>query len=323
MNKHKNKEQHTVPNCYLKRFATVSEYNNKQHDIFYYNKETGLSKKTSTDSGKMTEKHFYTISPQFLKNPSSIDDSLLVEGELAKIESDFILNLKYLDNVFNDNKSRSLSEIFGIRNAKIIKENISFYIGVQAMRTEVKRKDYKDSFMGLSSKIDKMFRCGDSSKLWPDMDDDRANLESSLLIFSLADIYKQLFSSEDYCWFFGVNGSKTSFYTSDNPVVIDYQDCPDRGLVSSKIHLFFPLSPKRILFIVKKKFVGENYLSWLKLNNGVLLFTEDMVEMVNKLQIRQSFRYIYSIEDNFSLARLECNRNPVLKDIHRSRIQIL
>jgi len=60
-NSNRNKNQHLVPNWYLKRWAKKSRYNPNQYDIFYYDKEKDIIKKTSTDSDKITEKHFYTM----------------------------------------------------------------------------------------------------------------------------------------------------------------------------------------------------------------------------------------------------------------------
>ncbi len=117
-----------------------------------------------------------------------------------------------------------------------------------------------------------------------------------------------------HIWIFAVNETDNLFYTSDNPLVL-YGHEEHQGIGSKGVEIIFPITPK--LALVMREV--EHFQSDLSLYNRFIHIPEDYINFYNELQVFQSYKYIFSKDESFSLALELMEKYPELKDINRNR----
>ena len=125
----------------------------------------------------------------------------------------------------------------------------------------------------------------------------------------------------NHVWIFLVNKSDTVFITSDSPFVkkanISHPFRSFSGLKSPGIEIAFPISPKYCLSIVEKKFIKI-----LEHFDGKLMHASyENVIHYNSLQVINSYRFLYSVNNNFEMGKEILRDEPSLADPKRVRIE--
>jgi hypothetical protein len=129
--------------------------------------------------------------------------------------------------------------------------------------------------------------------------------------------------SKELCrmiWLVAVNKTNSPFYTSDNPVVKDnhIKEVGNRGWLSQGVEINFPLGPNRLLVIYER----THFKEYEGADSRLIPMTEaDDVAGYNRYQVIGSYRQIYSVADDFSLADKMCETNPELCK-PRKKIQV-
>jgi len=208
MKTNKIKLQHYVPRFYLKKFAKVD---NNNYFIDCFDKNTDNQFNTNV-MNIACEKFFYDTEHDILQE---------TEKNLAAIEGKF---------------SESLSNLIKLRDiSKISNEDrhfISMFIAVQYIRTKENREMLKDSINQLAERLSKEKLSPQLAKKIEDAQTDESIKEMQIRLLGdtprLAEIIYQM------KWIVIINGTKTPFWTSDNPVAlhneVDYGPYGNLGL---------------------------------------------------------------------------------------------
>lgn len=88
-----------------------------------------------------------------------------------------------------------------------------------------------------------------------------------------------------------------------------------RGGNSKGIEIAFPISTKLILIL----YDIEMFEPFSSFHNHFLEILPEEVKFYNSLQVQQSYRYVFSKENNFVLAETIMNANPTLSNIRSER----
>jgi len=286
------KIQHYVPRFYLSNFA------HKQKEEFIINCfEKPKEKAFSVNIKKIgAEKYFYD---------SSFDKNQEIEKSLGRFESKF--NIAYNKII----KNLSLSVLSQ-------KEKISFayFIATQEVRTKEFRELIKDSIRQLKKRLS-------NEKLSKELERQikEVSIPNSIKSMHLKILIKDTptFASSllNMKWVLFINKTNLPCWTSDHPVnrynPIDLTPYGNLGLLSPGIQIYFPLSYNLSLCICDPtlySYLPEIYEITDKQN----------IIFLNHLQVKSSTRHIFSINDDFSLAKRMVKDHPYLKDIDRKRI---
>ncbi|MEK6982930.1 MAG: DUF4238 domain-containing protein [Nanoarchaeota archaeon] len=291
MTNNKIKLQHYVPRFYLKRFANI-DGNNHILDCFDKFEE----KQFNTDVMDIAcEKFFYDTQ----------DDT---EQETEKA-------LSLVEGRFNE----YLSKLIKFRDvSKISNEEryfISMFIAVQYIRTKENREMLKDSINQLAERLS-----GEnlSPKLAREIkeaqkDESIKKMQVRLLRETpqFADIIYQM------KWIIISNGTKTPFWTSDNPVALhnEINQWPygNLGLKCIGIELHLPLTPTLLL-------VTCDPIAFCREPDKKTLRDFRYIIREQSYQVYSSTRFIFSNQPNFSFAKKVITENPKHKDPNRKRI---
>lgn len=118
-------------------------------------------------------------------------------------------------------------------------------------------------------------------------------------------------------WIVIVNETAMSFWTSDHPVnlrnEVDPPGVASFGILRPEIQVFLPLSPTLSLVICDYRYYMYEPDKFV---------TKDMNNVVfqNDWQLRQSTQYLFSNNDDFSLARRIIEGVPEVADPARRRV---
>src|SRR5262249_29187099 len=122
----------------------------------------------------------------------------------------------------------------------------------------------------------------------------------------------------NHIWILGENQSDKLFYTSDNPVAMRSHG-PGFGIDAMGIEIAFPLNPKYILILVDRRVFSPRAGKW---ENRLLPLTSDSVAYFNSLQVSSSYRQIYSLNNDFEVARQTCEAMPHLRKMNLPRAEV-
>ena len=302
------KNQHYVPQAYLRFFAKKSE------QVWVYDKSSG--KKFSANIRNVaSEKYFYdsatlekvTGQRQFIEKRLSS-----LEGRYSEVCKALIKNLqsgefKYI--------SPSMRHFFSV------------YLVVQMLRTKEHRIHIKQHTETLAALIQQRYvkeglppPSTEQLTQGQSIDDLSQELQNTKLLdgsvieeFSLI-LYRHI-------WIIQEAFKDQQFLTSDHPFVkTPHVKHPWRsmsGIRSLGIEILFPLSPKYILTLVERThFGGLTPFDGKRLR---MTSSENMV-YCNQFQIYQSNRFLFSQNGNFDFAEEILREEPIHGNIDRVRL---
>jgi hypothetical protein len=311
------KQQHFVPQCYLKNFA------NEEHRLFVWDK----IKKASYPSHvkNIAQERYFNDFPDSLL-PDELRDktkSQVIENDLSKVESRFGEFLAQIIDCLEEIEKNNLFDSLGVLD-KEAKKNFSPFLTLQIVRTNMFRQKIKGLFQSaynLKTRLDEaLLRNKNNIEeiIFPDIENSTNSIELDDLInvgiedysimqhlLHISNVLDQGLDSEistilsGHIWLFGINSTSIPLWTSDNPIVIKQHQNFGTGLTSHGVQIAYPISYKHILIMFESD-------CWYKLKTYDRMrasLSENYVKEYNKLQMIQCCRQAYSSEKNFDLLR--------------------
>lgn len=328
------KNQHYVPQRYLRKFADTQKKKNK--NIYRFNifdKEKQESREKQNVENYASERYFYDVDFNKLLEEAK-SEGITIEEEIENLTNQ--VDKQYLENVFATKVETRMYNPFDniitkytltppnvYKNVEVVPEKekatIAYYLAIQFVRT----KEYREKIIQMYEKGTKLllrkrfkeeidFDFLDSLEI--KLKDYKINLihNEQLLDTDLLESFAKIFLN--HIWIFAVNETDTLFYTSDNPLVF-YGHEGNHGISSKGVEIIFPITPKLALVMREVEYFNTE----LPLYNKFVHIPEEYVKFYNELQIGQSYKYVFSKDKNFSLALEMMKKNPELKDINRNR----
>lgn len=281
------KHQHYVPRFYLERFA------DHKKQIHAFDKFTQKSFLTNI-SNIGGETGFYDLPQEDL--PEGVDYQV-VEKMLAALEIEFS---KATNGLLRTIDKRGVM----YRNTK---KDLSPFLAIQFMRT----KQFREDIGLLSTKISETFsHFGITAGEFADAP---MSVYHMLFAFSSERIAQMSSVLRQHIWLVGRNETVQPLFTSDNPFIrsehVKNPLISNYGIGSPGIEIALPLSPKYVLILCERVIHKNREDDDLK----VIPLSDDNVLHYNALQVEQSFRQVYSSNDQFELVKDMCRVNPDLR----------
>lgn len=131
------------------------------------------------------------------------------------------------------------------------------------------------------------------------------------MIFNIKEICEIAHIFSNHIWILLVNKTKTSFYTSDNPIGttahIHDSILGMNGINNRGVEIYFPLSPNVLLLLFEKSY----HQDFLKYDRRVLeIFDVTVVEKYNSKCTLNALRLVVSNSNDFSIIDRMIDRNP-------------
>ncbi len=304
----KTKNQHYVPQVYLKNFAILG--NNEKLNV--YDKKTNVIRKNQSIENLAIERFFYDVSAENLikENPDKDPDSVKQfvddfnnskDGSFQYIEKEFFSEIieSELGQLLNKiiERADKVSPCFRQNSYSIMKDEkvkLSIIMAMQYMRT----KRYKEELKNTLSLEYKDFFCEFYKKEYgeypPDFDVNVS--EEKFKLSYLKDFLlneKRINSLSNfffkYNFKFLINETKLPYWTSDAPVVItDVGDSGDRLV-------FYPISSKYLLLLSNTVRDQEDVDRCYR-----VIAEQNKVEMANQLQNDSGSRTIFACDESLN-----------------------
>ena len=127
-----------------------------------------------------------------------------------------------------------------------------------------------------------------------------------------------------HIWMLFKNLTKTSYYTSDHPVIkiphVDRSPRSNSGYNSKGIEVAIPFSSSHLLVLLER----THFKDFERYENKVLVHDDEQnVIYYNSLQVSQSYRTLICQDNDFELAIEMVTTDPQLRDLNRPRYGIL
>ncbi|CAN5412131.1 hypothetical protein BH11PLA2_BH11PLA2_41610 [soil metagenome] len=304
--KQKTSNQHTVPRCYLKRFAS------DKLRFFAFNKSFQKSREIGTRSATVQE-DFYDLHPSTLVGPGT--DMQWVETTFSKLEGRYEQVL-----------SAAISEATAGRISVDTGSSLAQFMTLQWLRTVGMRKSLLDADAMMKKELIEAWYAehapGVPLPKFVREEGYEAAFHANVMfdrdtIFGLAQRFWDLY------WIVGRNKTSQPFYTSDDPVILDRIAPLNEGPEVPPwigIEYAFPLNSEFILVMMDRYMVSKTMNT-----NGVNYerVTVDMddttVDRYNALQVAKSTHYVFCQENKFELAERLCKEEPQICSPDRSR----
>jgi len=114
-------------------------------------------------------------------------------------------------------------------------------------------------------------------------------------------------------WILVLNQTGKAYWSSDHPLTrYNPHESGDLGLLSSGIQVYFPLNPYLLLIICDPR-------EYATADSEIMADVRD-VDFYNKGQVIYSRRHLFSIDNDFDLARRMILMHPTLGDLDRPRV---
>lgn len=341
------KKEHYVPQCYLENFTSngilievfdkwkLQARNNQNiRDVamenFFYDLDLlGLMDKKLEDDKKDK------MRTDLLKivGTDKWEDVEAIIGNKKYIEKEHFIGIegaysRVLKSIIQKSYGGSKWVIENCRAmAEYEKTLMSFFIATQVIRTKKFRETLGDIVEGAiqtlaykSQMHEKDAKPKEAFQVKADKD--FIKLQHSMMILQPEPILQLAEILESHVWIMCVNKTQMPFYTSDEPVVkIAHKKdkfISHSGFASEGIEIAFPLSPYLLLCMFDKKEYGGLFND----RQFYEMYDLEEVKYYNKHQILHSYRCVYSVSQDFSLAEKFCKDNPELQEYH-SDIEVL
>lgn len=288
------KLQHYVPQFYLRNFSVKKGKNNS---IYCFDKFEDREFRQNVKN-IACENYFY-------EDKGKQD----LESDLSILEHD---------------SSKIIRQIIITKNLNILgrkeRETLALFILKQSMRT----KDNRESLllmgkmvkkhMAISEELDRKLNISieELEGIIDDLDDEdeiKKVHKGMLSDDNLSRFVKPI--SKDLNWILYLNDTETPYLTSDNPVArfnpLDYQG--NGGVLSRGINLYLPLNSKISLCLADP----PNLYHKIPNNTVITLSDDRTINFQNVIQVIDSYRHIFSHNNDFSLVKEMIKNDPTLK----------
>lgn len=302
------KRQHYVPQFYLKNFSSRKTVKaKKSFSTHFFDKPTERTGMINIKNIAQ-ENYFYGS-----KNDQKLED------ELSKIES----RCSSIYGRIINNRDITILEF--ARNRSLM----SLFLGVQFIRTKFFREAVSMHTAYIKNKLlDEFDYLGE--ELFSDFEEmlkeeSKKKFHLDFLNYSSIADFAKLFLSKK--WILLDNSTEIPFFTSDNPIVLfnpfNLGHFGNLGLLSQGIQIYFPLNNELCLCLLDpKSYRNYKKMMWIDshyMNYNIFKTEKYDVELMdvcfqNNLQVKQSFRQIFSKTSDFSLAECMLKEDPLIKE---------
>jgi hypothetical protein len=302
--KKRTKKQHTVPQFYLKGFATSAG------KLFAYDKKNDRVYATNVGDAAQ-EAFFYDLPAEAFPNREI--DVQAIEKALSVFESGY---------------SPLLAQLIAEADAgqfshELISETAP-YVVLQWKRT----KTYRDTAYEMMNKmgqnladdlLDVNFP-GAKETVRVTMGKEHMPILHAQEMLDEEKILKMARALESHFWVVGINCTAHPFYTSDHPVARRANVKGDGmvGALARGVEFVFPLDRSHVLLIMERR----HFADWRPLDNRSVELTGTQVDDYNRLQVMRSSQRLFCEIDDFELARRMCEEHPAVRDPDRPRVKV-
>ncbi|HHV62087.1 MAG TPA: DUF4238 domain-containing protein [Firmicutes bacterium] len=310
------KRQHYVPQFYLRKFT------DNNGGLYVFDKWTGRSFKTTTEN-VANERYFYDFPQDVVQDEKMIQ---IVENTLSRVEAQFSEAVETILaelSIRRKHRRPDQRKILYKRD----KEALAFFITLQIFRTREFRETWIEiaektaqAILEISKASNKLAAFGGDCRI--EYNRDLAPLEQAGFMFNprILDRFVAVFCK--HIWLLGANRSERLLYSSDNPVVkrdhVRHPFFSYSGYGSPGIEIAFPLSPTVVLIMYERTY----FKAYECLDGKVIPLCAENVDYYNSLQVGQSYRQIYSCNQDFTLVKEICKREPEVCSPDRQRIHL-
>lgn len=338
------KKEHYVPQCYLRNFQIQGLPD--KINVFDKQKEQVRTNQNILDNA--SERYFYDINIDKILEESSDKTREEILNKLGDkydiLKNDNIQHLeRFFSEVIEDDYSELLQNI--IKNTSNAspwykkncyslsieeKSRMSIFLAFQFVRTKKNREILKDGMTKLyKALIPKLYNIeyGDvdgkinSTNIDVSIGKEAMKAEHASFITDpkvITDFANCFFK---HIWIIYINKTKIPFWTSDAPISLN--PMPNgfrsgRGLSSKGIEILFPLNNTITLGMYDREFF-KNKLSFLQGPRDTLdrlyweTTDENLIRQFNIIQLRESYRCVFSSDTNFEEAQKLCKQYPAIK----------
>ena len=294
------KVQHYVPQFYLEHFA------NTQSQLWTFDKSTAKSFLTHVKN-VASEGYFYDF---------KTGDEQKLEKLFAGLEDAFAPIFRSFLEAIASGELTELDESY--------KRCISKYMTMQILRSNETREHHHQLVTGLRESI--------LEKGWVTEEQLEANGLGATQIDRkenhLRNVVMNIPARDDmdrvlmnHIWVVFVNHSALPFYTSDHPIArmphARHPILSMSGYNSEGIEIAFPVSPTVLIALSERQFFKDLEA----VENSVLDITDEQnVIYYNAMQVSDSFRQVFSLTNEFELAKEMITTHEYLRDPSRKRI---
>jgi hypothetical protein len=269
------KLHHYVPRFYLKNFCDPSGR------LWVWDK---VSRKVYPSSPEKVAAgtYFYRV-PEFIGTDV---DPLFLEKDLADLEGRAAVIFEEFIPLLDTMKPLQFLQMGGDE-----RWTISSYMAVQFLRTADQRDILE--FIALSNGF---YKDGITTE-------EKVNLHAYMLCAGglIEKISKRIYDS---IWMYARNGTKTPFWTSDNPVAFKTADnkmwLKGPGILSKGSYVVFPITPNYVLYCHEREYWSR--LEELDTALSPVQLTDEMVQHENAGQVFMATRHLLSRFNEFSWA---------------------
>ena len=303
----KTKKQHYVPQCYLKRWDFSGA-----HQVYVYDKVQDKYRINNVED-IASERYFYD-----LNKSDRFSSSLLEELRENTFLSGYLSQEQSIEHFFDEEIEKPFSTLLSkitakvptltpwhIKNCYFIneeeKKEFSVYLAFQFLRTKKARQVIGDTcnlinqwLSDSKSSAENFARLG-----WDEDEKGKTQIEMLFNLQSLSEFVKSFYEKT---WVLGINATEKKFFTSDNPIGtighLHNQYCPNNGIGSKGVEIFYPLSPDIVLMMV-----DDSYHTTLRCmeKRYHLLESTDEIDEYNAVIAQQSIRFVFSIDKDMSV----------------------
>lgn len=337
------KKEHYVPRCYLKHFEAdngkIKVFDKKimqvreqrilevaMENYFYDIDFAELSKKATPDELKKIRSELQKIvgSDNWDIIQSVLDDKKHIEKFYSQLEVIYSLLLGNVISKSYGGNSWVMNNCYAFSNEE--KELLSLFVAIQIIRTKTFREDIGEMIEKLYQTLAYKSQMFDKDALSKEnfevsIDKDFVKLQHSSMILDSDMAIKIAESLSKHIWVVYVNKTNNPFYTSDDPVArIPHKHdkyMSYSGLSSEGIEIVFPISPNLLLAMYDTKTFSSCFTD----RQFITIDRKDMIDYFNQAQVSNSYRCVFSQEENFELATQICKEHPVFRE-QRNRIEV-
>jgi len=298
-------QEHYVSQAYLRRFAHNATI------IHVFDKKNLRSFKTNIRN-VAAEKGFYDLPKQPAADHGV--DPQLPEKTLAELEKMFDASIARVLRLVDLGADQVIDE-----SARL---EIAHFLVVQNTRTRESRALIAQIFQKLGESLLPGPVLPDGSTVKVEANEDWVRLFQTAQIFNPHTLQLHTKALLSHIWFVGLNKTEQRLYSSDHPFVkrAHYQDpyLSTLGLASPGIELACPLSPNHVLILCDR----TAFQAYEPSDNKSVRLTSDNVTYYNSLQVFQSYRQVYSVAADFTLALRVCREHPEARQAQRTRVVV-
>lgn len=271
------KKQHYVPRFYLKKFCernkTINVFDKEQLKIF------------STNINNIACENYFYDCDFNIDNPLKRQEA---EHLISSIESEIaIVYHSVLNKLDNYQSNKDFEDLTCITNKE--KEYLALFFILQLNRTKKQRIAYANIFKSMVEKVAELLF---QKEIPIQVYNDKFTMIQIQRLFKNIEFYIEYLMNQQ--WIFERNISNRPFYTSDNPAVLDNTFCIKDGrgkdLLSPRITLHLPLSPKYTLTIVEQSLLKN----MTDLTDKICNVNEENVLFNNDIQLLKSLSQVYA-----------------------------